>query len=91
MHHPFTMPMEEDIPLLKTNPEKVRARAYDIVLNGTELGGCSIRIHQDDVQETMFEALGFTKEKANEQFGFLSMHSSMVFRHMQVLHMVWIV
>ena len=72
MHHPFTMPMEEDIPLLKTNPEKVRARAYDIVLNGTELGGGSIRIHQDDVQETMFEALGFTKEKANEQFGFLT-------------------
>lgn len=71
MHHPFTMPMEEDIPLLKTNPEKVRARAYDIVLNGTELGGGSIRIHQDDVQETMFESLGFTKEKANEQFGFL--------------------
>lgn len=71
MHHPFTVPMEEDIPLLKTNPEKVRARAYDIVLNGTELGGGSIRIHQDDVQETMFEALGFTKEKANEQFGFL--------------------
>lgn len=71
MHHPFTMPMEEDIPLLKTNPEKVRARAYDIVLNGTELGGGSIRIHQDDVQETMFEALGFTKEKAQEQFGFL--------------------
>lgn len=71
MHHPFTMSMEEDIPLLKTNPEKVRARAYDIVLNGTELGGGSIRIHQDDVQETMFEALGFTKEKANEQFGFL--------------------
>ena len=71
MHHPFTMPMEEDIPLLKTNPEKVRARAYDIVLNGTEIGGGSIRIHQDDVQETMFEALGFTKEKANEQFGFL--------------------
>ena len=71
MHHPLTMPMEEDIPLLKTNPEKVRARAYDIVLHGTELGGGSIRIHQDDVQETMFEALGFTKEKANEQFGFL--------------------
>lgn len=71
MHHPFTMPMEEDIPLLATNPEKVRARAYDIVLNGTELGGGSIRIHQNDVQETMFEALGFTKEKANEQFGFL--------------------
>ncbi|MCI8771979.1 MAG: aspartate--tRNA ligase [Lachnospiraceae bacterium] len=71
MHHPFTMPMEEDIPLLKTNPEKVRAKAYDIVLNGTELGGGSIRIHQDDVQENMFEALGFTKEQANEQFGFL--------------------
>ena len=71
MHHPFTMPMEEDIPLLATNPEKVRARAYDIVLNGTELGGGSIRIHQNDVQESMFQALGFTKEKAREQFGFL--------------------
>ena len=71
MHHPFTMPVEEDIPLLKEHPEKVRARAYDIVLNGTELGGGSIRIHQNDVQETMFEALGFTKEKAREQFGFL--------------------
>ena len=71
MHHPFTMPMEEDIPLLKANPEKVRARAYDIVLNGTELGGGSIRIHQNDVQEAMFGALGFTKENANEQFGFL--------------------
>jgi aspartyl-tRNA synthetase, bacterial type len=71
MHHPFTMPMEEDIPLLKEYPEKVRARAYDIVLNGTELGGGSIRIHQNDVQEAMFEALGFTKENANEQFGFL--------------------
>ncbi len=71
MHHPFTMPMEEDIPLLKEYPEKVRARAYDIVLNGTELGGGSIRIQQNDVQEAMFEALGFTKENANEQFGFL--------------------
>ncbi len=92
MHHPFTMPMEEDIPLLKTNPEKVRARAYDIVLNGTELGGGSIRIHQDDVQETMFEALGFTKEKKRtNSLASSSMHSSMVFRHMQVLHMVWIV
>ena len=70
-HHPFTMPMEEDIPLLKTNPEKVRARAYDIVLNGVELGGGSIRIHQNDIQDTMFEALGFTKEKAQEQFGLL--------------------
>lgn len=71
MHHPFTMPMEEDIPLLATHPEKVRARAYDIVLNGTELGGGSIRIHQNDVQEAMFGALGFTREKAREQFGFL--------------------
>lgn len=71
MHHPFTMPMEEDLPLLETDPGKVRARAYDIVLNGTELGGGSIRIHQDDVQERMFEALGFTKEAAYEQFGFL--------------------
>lgn len=71
MHHPFTMPMEEDLPLLETDPGKVRARAYDIVLNGTELGGGSIRIHQDDIQERMFEALGFTKEAAYEQFGFL--------------------
>ena len=71
MHHPFTMPMEEDIPYLSSDPARVRARAYDIVLNGTEIGGGSIRIHQDDVQETMFEALGFTKEQANDQFGFL--------------------
>lgn len=71
MHHPFTMPVEEDIPLIATNPEKVRARAYDIVLNGTEIGGGSVRIHQNDVQNTMFEALGFTKEQAKEQFGFL--------------------
>ena len=71
MHHPFTMPMEEDIPLLDTDPGKVRAKAYDIVLNGTELGGGSVRIHQDDIQEKMFEVLGFTKEKAYEQFGFL--------------------
>ena len=71
MHHPFTMPMEEDIPLLASNPEKVRARAYDVVLNGTELGGGSVRIHQSDVLNMMFEALGFTKEQAEEQFGFL--------------------
>ena len=71
MHHPFTMPMEEDLGLLETEPGKVRARAYDIVLNGTEIGGGSIRIHQDDIQERMFEALGFTKESAYEQFGFL--------------------
>lgn len=71
MHHPFTMPFEDDIQYLESNPEKVRARAYDIVLNGTEIGGGSIRIHQDDVQEKMLRALGFTDEKAQEQFGFL--------------------
>ena len=71
MHHPFTMPMEEDLELLETEPGKVRAKAYDIVLNGVELGGGSVRIFQSDVQERMFEALGFTKEKAHEQFGFL--------------------
>lgn len=71
MHHPFTMPMDEDIPLLDTDPGAVRAKAYDIVLNGNEIGGGSVRIHQDDIQERMFEALGFTKEAAHEQFGFL--------------------
>ena len=71
MHHPFTMPMEEDLPYLQTEPGRVRAKAYDIVLNGTEIGGGSVRIFQDDVQEKMFEALGFTKEEAYERFGFL--------------------
>lgn len=71
MHHPFTMPMEEDLPLIDTDPGAVRAKAYDIVLNGTELGGGSVRIHQADIQSKMFEVLGFTKEKAAEQFGFL--------------------
>ena len=71
MHHPFTMLMEEDIDLLDTDPGKVRAKAYDIVLNGNEIGGGSVRIHQDDIQEKMFEALGFTKEQAHEKFGFL--------------------
>lgn len=71
MHHPFTMPMEEDLDLLETDPGKVRAKAYDIVLNGTELGGGSVRIHQTDIQEKMFELLGFTKEQAAQQFGFL--------------------
>lgn len=71
MHHPFTMPMEEDLPLIDTDPGAVRAKAYDIVLNGTELGGGSVRIYQNDVQEKMFEALGFTTEDAYEQFGYL--------------------
>lgn len=71
MHHPFTMPMEEDWALIDTDPGAVRAKAYDIVLNGTELGGGSVRIHQGDIQSKMFEVLGFTKEQANEQFGFL--------------------
>lgn len=71
MHHPFTMPMEEDLDLIDTDPGKVRAKAYDIVLNGNEIGGGSVRIHQNDIQEKMFEALGFTKEQAREQFGFL--------------------
>ena len=71
MHHPFTMPMEEDLEFLDSDPGRVRAKAYDIVLNGTEIGGGSVRIHMDDVQEKMFEALGFTKEQAYSQFGFL--------------------
>ena len=71
MHHPFTMPMEEDLEFLESDPGRVRAQAYDIVLNGTEIGGGSIRIHQNDIQERMFEALGFTKEAAYNQFGFL--------------------
>ena len=71
MHHPFTMPMEEDLHLIDTEPGKVRAKAYDIVLNGTELGGGSVRIFNNEIQNKMFEVLGFTKEQAEEQFGFL--------------------
>ena len=71
MHHPFTMPMEEDLDMLTSQPEKVRAKAYDIVLNGTEIGGGSVRIFQSDVQEQMFKVLGFTLEDAYERFGFL--------------------
>ena len=71
MHHPFTAPKDEDWGRIDTDPGSVRAKAYDIVLNGSEIGGGSVRIHQDDVQEKMFEVLGFTKERAREQFGFL--------------------
>ncbi|MBQ8167253.1 MAG: Asp-tRNA(Asn)/Glu-tRNA(Gln) amidotransferase GatCAB subunit C, partial [Lachnospiraceae bacterium] len=71
MHHPFTMPMEEDLEYIDTDPGKVRAKAYDIVLNGTEIGGGSVRIHQNDIQEKMFKALGFSMDAAYEQFGFL--------------------
>ncbi|MCC8024569.1 MAG: aspartate--tRNA ligase [Clostridium sp.] len=71
MHHPFTMPMDEDWPMIDSDPGAVRAKAYDIVLNGTELGGGSVRIHQADIQEKMLEVLGFTQEQAQEQFGFL--------------------
>lgn len=71
MHHPFTSPKKEDMPLLDTNPAKVRANAYDLVLNGNEIGGGSIRIHDKETQELMFKHLGFTAEQAQEQFGFL--------------------
>jgi aspartyl-tRNA synthetase len=71
IHHPFAAPLDEDVELLKTEPGKVRAKAYDMVVNGVELGGGSIRIHNADIQERVFEALGFTHEQAYEQFGFL--------------------
>lgn len=70
-HHPFTMPLKEDIPLLETNPEQARAIAYDLVLNGYELGGGSLRIYQSDLQQKMFKCLGFSQEDAEERFGFL--------------------
>ncbi|MDD2213698.1 MAG: aspartate--tRNA ligase [Oscillospiraceae bacterium] len=71
MHHPFTMPLEEDVPYMDTDPGRVRAKAYDIVLNGVELGGGSIRIHDQELQQHMFKLLGFTQEQAWENFGFL--------------------
>ena len=71
MHHPFTMPLEADIPLLETEPWKAKAAAYDIVLNGVELGGGSERIYNPEIQEKMFTALGFTTEEAYDRFGFL--------------------
>ena len=71
MHHPFTMPYEDDIPYLKSDPARVRAQAYDVVLNGVELGSGSIRIHRADVQQAMFQALGFADEEIEERFGFM--------------------
>jgi aspartyl-tRNA synthetase len=71
MHHPFTSPVPEDLPLMETDPGKVRANAYDLVINGVEIGGGSIRIHDATVQKLMFKVLGFSDEEANEQFGFL--------------------
>ena len=70
-HHPFTSPMEEDIPLLKSDPSKVRANAYDLVINGVEIGGGSIRIHNKELQKQLFKVLGFTDDEAQKQFGFL--------------------
>ncbi|MBO5220253.1 MAG: Asp-tRNA(Asn)/Glu-tRNA(Gln) amidotransferase GatCAB subunit C, partial [Clostridia bacterium] len=71
MHHPFTMPMEEDLQYIDSDPGRIRAKAYDIVLNGYEMGGGSVRIHDAEIQAQMFELLGLTKEEANEKFGFL--------------------
>ena len=71
MHHPFTSPKKEDVHLFETDPGKIRANAYDLVINGVEIGGGSIRIHNSDLQQTMFDTLGFTKEEAQNQFGFL--------------------
>ena len=71
MHHPFTMPMEEDLDKIESDPGAVRAKAYDIVLNGVELGGGSVRIHQDDIQELMFKTIGLDPQDAQDKFGFL--------------------
>jgi aspartyl-tRNA synthetase len=71
MHHPFTSPLPEDMSLMETDPAKVRANAYDLVINGVEIGGGSIRIHEGTVQKQMFKVLGFSEVEANEQFGFL--------------------
>jgi aspartyl-tRNA synthetase len=71
MHHPFTSPFPEEVELLRTDPGKVRAQAYDMVINGVEIGGGSIRIHDEELQKLMFDKLGFTPEEARKQFGFL--------------------
>ena len=85
MHHPFTHPKEEDIPMLDTDPAAVRADAYDMVINGVEVGGGSIRIHDAKLQAKMFEILGFTPEKAEAQFGFLMN----AFKYGALLTVVW--
>lgn len=91
MHHPFTHPKDEDIDLLDTDPAAVRADAYDMVINGVEVGGGSIRIHDPKLQAKMFEILGFTPEKAEEQFGFLMNAFKYGALLMAVWHMVLIV
>ena len=71
MHHPFTAPRDEDVPFLKSDPGRVKANAYDMVLNGVEIGGGSLRIYQGDLQEKVFEAIGLTQEEARQKFGFM--------------------
>ena len=69
-HHPFTSPVDEDLSKLESHPEQIRAKAYDLVLNGTEIGGGSIRIHRSDIQARIFKVLGFTEQEARDKFGF---------------------
>ena len=90
MHHPFTMPMEEDLQYIDSEPGRVRAKAYDIVLNGNEIGGGSVRIFQNDVQEKMFEVLGFTKSRHTSSLDSFWMHSNTECHLMQDLHTAWI-
>ena len=79
MHHPFTMPRHEDLDKLESDPGSVKAIAYDMVLNGVEIGGGSLRIYQSDVQEKVFKAIGLSEEEAKSKFGFISlMHSNIV-------------
>ena len=85
MHHPFTHPKDEDIPLLDSNPAAVRADAYDMVCNGVEVGGGPLRIHDPELQDKMFKILGFTEERAQEQFGFLMN----AFKYGALLTVVW--